>query len=118
MADTRIIVLDYRRSTAFGLTRIGGAWALHMDKDDVLQLSIDWSRWLDGETISSTTYTANNITTSGAAEASGITTVTLSVLKGDPATVDAQVTTSGGRKLTMAVRVYEAANVTTDVYAA
>jgi hypothetical protein len=29
------------------------------DKDSLLDYQIDWSRWLDGDTISSSTWTAN-----------------------------------------------------------
>lgn len=118
MADTRITVLDYRRSRAQGMSRDRGYWTLTMDKDDVLSLVIDWARWLDSETISTTTYTATNITAGTASESSGVTTALLSVLKGDPATVDVQVTTSGGRKMTLAIKVYEAMNATQDAYAA
>lgn len=118
MADTRITVLDYRRSRAQGLHRDRGYWTLAIDKDDVVSLVIDWSRWLDAETISATTYTPTNITAGSASESSGVTTALLSALKGDPATVDVQVTTSGGRKMTLAVKVYEAMNATQDAYAA
>lgn len=113
-ADAQITVLDYRRARSVGASKVRGEWLMVIDKDDIAKLAIDWSRWLDGEAVSTTTYTASGVTTASAAEAAGVTTVLVS---GD-GELEVQVTSSGGRKLTQAFRLRERTEASVDGYAA
>lgn len=117
MADTRLTVLDYRRANAQGLTRDDDAWAAFIDKDDALGLVIDWTRWLGTETISSMAYTSHGVTSANQAEASGVTTATLT-FGGGIGTLDVQATTSTGRKMTQSIRLIEIDATARDRYAA
>ena len=108
---------DYRRARGMGVSLERGKWALYMDDNDVHEIAIDWTRWLDGDTISSVSYDTSGLTVSGEAESNGVTTAFLSALGADPATVDIQATTNTGRKLTQFIRVYECQDNNMDAYA-
>ncbi len=114
MPDIRMTVLDWQRVRAHGLSQQADRWRAVVDKDDVLGLTIDWTRYLDGETISSTSYTASGVRVGSEAEASGITTASLSGI-GEG---DVQTTTSGGRKMTLRLATREAMDASADRYAA
>jgi hypothetical protein len=66
-------------------------------EDEVLSVPIDWTdRLASGETISTSTWTASGVTTSGAAETSQVTTIKVTGTNGY---VINTVTTSAGQTL-------------------
>jgi hypothetical protein len=106
MADRRIIVQENGRHTLRGLHMQDGHPALWMDKDEILTVNVDWSRWLGSATISSDTWTTDdNVTISSQSNTTTVSTVTIS---GDPGTrsdLTITMTASDGQKKQITVRV-------------
>lgn len=81
--------------------------AVQLDPDDIEDFTRDWTRYLDGDTISASAWTASGVTVDSSSNTTTSATVTLSGLKRDPAEVTNQITTAAGRKKSWTFRVYE-----------
>ncbi len=76
------------------------------DKDEVVARTIDWTRWLDGDTISTSTWTATGITIDSSANTTTSATVTLSAAAGVTDVVNT-IVTAAGRTEQRTIRIYE-----------
>lgn len=66
------------------------------EDDEILLITLDWLDKLDGETISTSAWTDNGVTTSSASNTT--TTASMTVTKTDGYSIN-KITTSGGRTL-------------------
>lgn len=107
MTDRIIKALENGRTVARGFwTDIDGYLSRYMDKDDTLNLTVDWSDWLGSDTIASATYHGNGLTVSGST-ATPNTSATVSGVNATPAELLIQITTTTGIKKSMTLRFYE-----------
>ncbi len=92
MAAVEVKVRKSRKLVVFGAQTIGGRIFLELDEDETLKMDIDWTDWLDGDTIASQSNEADGPTVS-AALATPVATLTIS---GDGGTIQHRVTTTTG----------------------
>lgn len=107
MADRIIYVQENGRLTYRGLFLTDGYPSMWKDEDEILTLTVDWSRWLGSATIASDTWTTeDNVTIDSQSNTTTVSTVTIS---GDPGNVSRLVcsmTDSSGQKKQLTIRVY------------
>lgn len=70
-----------------------GQWTTYKDSDSVLSYTIDWSRVLGTDTISSVTWTVSGVTNSASSNTTTTTTIKIS---GSGGYAKATVVTAGG----------------------
>jgi len=105
MASDRIVkVREQGRMVLRGLTPYEGGVRLDMDHDEVLDVTIDWSGWLNTDTIASVTNEQN--AASFTAESNTSTTATLT-LRGYAGTVEHRITTAAGLVKELTIHVGE-----------
>lgn len=79
------------------------------DPDDVLDYSVDWTRWLDGDTVATSTWLASvpaGLTPSNDDEADGVTVVFLAGgTDGVDYKVANRITTAGGRTVEVTIQI-------------
>lgn len=76
------------------------------DKNEVVSRTIDWTRWLDGDTISTSTWSATGIMIDSSANTTTSATVTLSAAAGVTDVVN-KIVTANGRTEEKTIRIYE-----------
>lgn len=70
-----------------------GQWTIYKDEDSILSYTVDWSRVLGTDTISSVTWTVSGVTS---VSQSNTTTTTTIKLSGSGGSAKATVVTAGG----------------------
>ena len=93
MADRIIKILENGRTITRGIGKKTAGSVIELDNDETLPVSIDWSDWLDGDTISSVTNDPTGVTVSG--ESNTTTTAAFS-LSGNAGLVEHRITTAAG----------------------
>lgn len=96
MSDRKLLVLENGRVNSRGLSFADGKHRLFLDGDDVLDVSVDWSRWLGSDTISTSTFTSDG---GASIDSSSNTTTTATVtLSGEDGTseIEHKITTANG----------------------
>lgn len=104
MSDRKLLVLENGRITSRGLAFVDGKHQLFMDEDDVLDVTIDWSRWLGSDTISTSTFTSDG--GANIASSSSTSTTASANLSGEDGTslIENKIVTANG--LTKALKFY------------
>lgn len=84
-----------------------GYWSFGMGENDVQDFTIDWTGWLEGDTISTSLFTPTSLTENS--ESNTTTSATCFVTSpDDPYGYTANtITTAAGRTKKMTVRVYQ-----------
>tara|TARA_R100000951_G_scaffold19244_3_gene16026 strand:- start:12925 stop:13308 length:384 start_codon:yes stop_codon:yes gene_type:complete len=93
MADRIIKILENGRTITRGIGKKTAGSVIELDNEETLPVSIDWSDWLDGDTISSVTNDPTGVTVSG--ESNTTTTAAFS-LSGNAGLVEHRITTAAG----------------------
>ena len=96
-------LLPNRRAVPRGFFKDGGRWAVYQDADEVLDYVIDWTGLLDGDTIATSTWTADGATIDSESETTTAATVWISSPQGG-GKITNTIITAGGR--TLEVEVY------------
>lgn len=76
------------------------------DKDDVVSRTIDWTRWLDGDTIATSTWAATGITIDSSSNTTTSASVVLSAAAGVREVVN-KIITAAGLTQEKTIRIYE-----------
>jgi len=85
----------------------GGIISFIQDPAETSKLQLDWTGYLDGETISASAWTAQNLTGASAATSGNITSIMVSAVPlYTHGHVENTITTSGGRISRRRVRFY------------
>jgi hypothetical protein len=93
VTDRLVKVLENGRLVARGLSLISTGAALMLDEDETLSVTIDWSGWLDTDTISSVTNEVESVSVSS--ESNTTTQASFSV-SGSPGIIQHRITTAAG----------------------
>lgn len=110
MADRLVKVLANDRLVASGLSRVSTRTVqMNLPSTDIATVKIDYTRWLDTDTLSSIATVSSGVTVS-VSTSTPSTTLTLSAVA-DAANVQVLATSSGGRKHTLWIDVNEADRV-------
>lgn len=102
MPDHVLKILDGEFAVAHGLTKTGQrSWSFNAPDTDKTTVKIDYTRWLDGATISTILVTASGLTSTNA-DTTTATTLTLSAVAGG-SWAEVKATASDGRILTVTI---------------
>ena len=85
------LFLEPERRTWFADS--SGRWTVYKDEDSILAYTIDWSRMLGSDTISSVTWTVEGVVSQSQSNTTTTTTITLSKTSGE---AKATIVTAGG----------------------
>lgn len=86
---------------------IDGFIASDQDADETMNYTVDWSGWLGADTISSSTWTAENVTLGSAANTAKQTSMRISGVTGSGKAVN-RVTTAAAAVKDLTIRFKEA----------
>lgn len=103
--SSQTVILPLERSRYF--RDHDGLLSISKRSDEIVSLPIDWTDQLSGETISSVAYVDSGVTRSSTSN----TTTTSTTLVTGVGETEITTVTSGGRKLQMVVRFYDAEGV-------
>lgn len=107
MTDRLVKVLENNRFITRGIHRRGRAGEILLDRNEALPVSLDWSGWLDSDTIASVTNEASGASVSS--ESNTTTTNTFTVAGSSTGYVDSRITTAAGsvKEFRLYVRNYD-----------
>ena len=91
MADSIVRVLEQAKLITRNCEKWRGAVLLKKDPDETIDLEVDWTAWLDGDTIDQTNYELSGGVAVSQALASPLVTLTIS---GDPGVIYHRITTT------------------------
>lgn len=111
MTDRIIKVREQGKLVLRGLTPYEGGARITLDFDDRLDLTVDWSDWLGGDTIASVTNEDNSAAVD---QASNTTTTATLWVKGYTGRIEHRITTAGGR--TKELSIYVVSSGTADYW--
>lgn len=83
-----------------------GIWSFAMDPDDVLDMTIDWTGWLEGDTIASSTFTPTDLTENSETNTTTSSTCWVTAPADPRGGTVCKIVTAAGRTRRQAVRVY------------
>ncbi len=94
MTDRIVKVLENGRFVCRGFRKVRGLPCISLDDDESLPITVDWSDWLQSDTISSVTNDATSVTVSSASNTTTTATMTLSA--NSSGYVEHRITTAAG----------------------
>lgn len=109
MSDRLVKILEQGKLVLRGLKRSGSNAILFLDSDETLNITFDWSAWLDDDTIASVTNNVTGVSVSN--ESNTTTAATMNVSANYSGFLEHRITTDGG--LTKEMKVF----VSVDGYA-
>lgn len=83
-----------------------GYWSTSMDPDEIRDLTIDWTGWLEGDTITTSTFTPDGITENSESNTTTSATCWLTAPNDPYGSTVNEIETTAGRTKRMTVRIY------------
>ena len=81
-------------------------WSIEMDTGEVLDLTVDWTGWLAGDTISTSTWSVENITKNSDSKTTTAATAWLTAVSDPRGKAENTIVTAAGRTKQITIRVY------------
>lgn len=107
MADRSILVLQQGKLVSKGLAKRGQKPVLYLDEDETLTLTIDWSAWLDSDTIVSVINETSGVSVTGESNTTTEVSFTVSASAYSGGYIQSRITTAAGqtKEVTLLVEV-------------
>lgn len=87
-----------------------GFWSVAMDEDEVLDLTVDWTGWLEGDTIATSAFAPDGVTENSESNTTTSSTCWLTAPDDPRGQTVLTVTTAAGRTKQLTIRVYRQAS--------